>query len=104
MAALSSFHEFTGPEPLAYDEAGTDAGNRWKVAKELAAYDEDAGMAVSLLLGTRTCNGRAGATGMCLGGHQAFRCAMANQLILRRRNFSPWALRIFSHLKQMRAG
>ena len=76
MAAPSSFHEFTGPEPLAYDEAGTDAGNRWKVAKELAAYDEDAGLAVSLLLGTRTCNGRVGATGMCLGGHLAFRCAL----------------------------
>ena len=33
MAAPSSYHEFTGPEPLAYDGPGTDAGNDWKVKK-----------------------------------------------------------------------
>ncbi len=32
-AAPSSYHEFTGPEPLAYDGPGTDAGNDWKVKK-----------------------------------------------------------------------
>ena len=31
VAAPSSYHEFTGPEPLAYDGPGTDAGNEWKV-------------------------------------------------------------------------
>ncbi|THW08056.1 alpha/beta-hydrolase [Aureobasidium pullulans] len=76
VAAPSSYHEFTGPEPLAYDGPGTDKGNDWKVAKKLAAYDEDAELSVSLLLDLETCNGRIGATGMCLGGHLAYRCAL----------------------------
>ncbi|KIW30068.1 uncharacterized protein PV07_05844 [Cladophialophora immunda] len=76
VAAPSSYHEFTGPEPLAYDGPGTDAGNEWKITKKVAAYDEDAGLAVSLLLGLKTCNGKIGATGMCLGGHLAYRCAL----------------------------
>lgn len=33
VAAPSSYHEFTGPEPLDYDVAGTDLGNKWKVSK-----------------------------------------------------------------------
>ncbi|KAF2146353.1 uncharacterized protein K452DRAFT_264126 [Aplosporella prunicola CBS 121167] len=76
VAAPSSYHEFTGPEPLAYDGPGTDAGNAWKVTKKLAAYDEDASLAVDTLLALETCNGRVGTTGMCLGGHLAYRCAL----------------------------
>lgn len=33
VAAPSSYHDFTGPEPLAYDVPGTDQGNEWKVTK-----------------------------------------------------------------------
>jgi dienelactone hydrolase len=33
VAAPSSYHDFTGPEPLAYDVPGTDQGNKWKVTK-----------------------------------------------------------------------
>ena len=33
MAAPSSYHDFTGPEPLAYDVPGTDKGNEWKITK-----------------------------------------------------------------------
>ena len=33
VAAPSSYHEFAGPEPLAYDGEGTDKGNEWKVKK-----------------------------------------------------------------------
>jgi dienelactone hydrolase len=80
VAAPSSYHEFTGPEPLAYDGPGTDAGNDWKVAKKLVAYDEDAELSVTLLLGLKTCNGRVGATGMCLGGHLAYRCALDSRV------------------------
>jgi dienelactone hydrolase len=76
VAAPSSYHEFTGPEPLAYDVPGTDAGNEWKIKKKVAAYDEDAELAVSILLGLKTCSGKIGATGMCLGGHLAYRCAL----------------------------
>lgn len=75
-AAPSSYHEFTGPEPLAYDGPGTDKGNAWKVEKKLSAYDEDSTLTIDHLLSLETCNGRIGATGMCLGGHLAYRCAL----------------------------
>jgi carboxymethylenebutenolidase len=42
----------------------------------LAAYDEDSTLSVDALLALPTCNGRIGATGMCLGGHLAYRCAL----------------------------
>ncbi|KAK2629906.1 hypothetical protein QTJ16_000726 [Diplocarpon rosae] len=86
VAAPSSYHEFTGPEALAYDGPGTDAGNEWKVKKvpyvsqaliskheaheiltttqTLAGYDEDATLSIDLLLSLKTCNGRVGTTGM----------------------------------------
>ncbi|KAI1000764.1 hypothetical protein K3495_g7431 [Podosphaera aphanis] len=76
VAAPSSYHEFIGPEPLPYDADGTDAGNRFKITKTVASYDEDATRSVDHLLSLPTCNGRIGATGMCLGGHLAFRCAL----------------------------
>ena len=63
VAAPSSYHEFTGPEPLAYDGPGTDAGNEWKITKKVSAYDEDAKLSVDILLDLPTCNGRIGATG-----------------------------------------
>ena len=44
--------------------------------KKVAAYDEDAKLCVDVLLGMETCTGRIGTTGMCLGGHLAFRCAL----------------------------
>lgn len=75
VAAPSSYHEFTGPEPLAYDGPGTDNGNAWKIEKKVSAYDEDATLSIDTLIALDTCNGRIGATGMCLGGHLAFRCA-----------------------------
>jgi len=80
VAAPSSYHEFTGPEALAYDGPGTDAGNAWKIEKKLSAYDEDATLSVDLLKSMETCNGRIGATGMCLGGHLAFRCAFDKRI------------------------
>ena len=33
VAAPSSYHDFTGPEALAYDVPGTDKGNEWKITK-----------------------------------------------------------------------
>lgn len=32
------------------------------------------------LLSLATCNGRVGATGMCLGGHLAYRCALDSRV------------------------
>ena len=107
VAAPSSYHEFTGPEALAYDGPGTDKGNEWKVhlalppflpplfnqpghtdvltvskkiTKTVAAYDEDATLSIDHLLSLQTCNGRIGATGMCLGGHLAYRAALDPRL------------------------
>lgn len=60
VAAPSSYHEFTGPEALAYDSPGTDAGNAWKIEKKLSAYDEDATLSIDLLTSLDTCNGRIG--------------------------------------------
>lgn len=42
----------------------------------MSAYDEDATLSIDTLTSLPNCNGRIGATGMCLGGHLAFRCAM----------------------------
>jgi carboxymethylenebutenolidase len=36
----SSFHEFEGPEAIPYDTEGTDRGNKYKIEKTVAAYDE----------------------------------------------------------------
>ncbi|PNP51362.1 hypothetical protein THARTR1_08012 [Trichoderma harzianum] len=76
VAAPSSYHDFTGPEPLAYDVEGTDKGNAWKIEKTLASYDEDSYKTVDYLLSLPTCTGKIGTTGMCLGGHLALRAAL----------------------------
>ncbi|KAF8922727.1 dienelactone hydrolase [Mucidula mucida] len=54
----SSFHEFQGPEAIPYDDEGTDRGNRFKIEKEVAAYDEDAKLAIDVLIAHPNCNGR----------------------------------------------
>ncbi|KZP31277.1 dienelactone hydrolase [Athelia psychrophila] len=75
VACPSIYHEFEGPEALPYDDEGTDRGNKYKIEKEVVAYDEDAALAIDLLVSLSNCNGRIAATGMCLGGHLAFRAA-----------------------------
>ncbi len=71
------FHEL---EPagtvLGYDQAGADAGNRHKVSKSVAAYDEDARAALDHLAGRDDCDGKLLSMGVCIGGHLAFRCAL----------------------------
>jgi len=81
VACPSTYHEFEGPEPIPYDTEGTDRGNNYKVEKTIAAYDEDATSAIDLLCSLPNCNGRIAATGMCLGGHLAFR-AVFDQRVL----------------------
>jgi carboxymethylenebutenolidase len=76
------YHEF---EPagcaLAYDKEGTDKGNRYKIEKDLAAYDGDARAVIAYLKALPECNGRLGSIGICLGGHLAFRCAMNPEIL-----------------------
>ncbi|KND94434.1 putative carboxymethylenebutenolidase [Tolypocladium ophioglossoides CBS 100239] len=76
VAAPSSYHDFVGPEPLAYDAADTDRGNQFKIEKTLESYDADSRATVDHLLSLPTCTGLIGATGMCLGGHLAVRAAL----------------------------
>ncbi|KAJ9149272.1 Dienelactone hydrolase [Pleurostoma richardsiae] len=80
VAAPSSYHDFTGPEPLAYDVPGTDQGNEWKVKKTLESYDEDSTKTVDYLLSLPTCTGLIGSTGMCLGGHLALRASLDSRI------------------------
>ncbi|KAI0401412.1 dienelactone hydrolase [Xylaria palmicola] len=63
VAAPSSYHDFTGPEALAYDVT-------------LQSYDEDSYKTVDYLLSLPTCTGLIGTTGMCLGGHLALRASL----------------------------
>lgn len=76
VASCESYHEFLSPGHIVpYDVEGTDLGNRLKIEKKLESYDEDAKLLLDALERHPNCNGRLGATGMCLGGHLAFRCA-----------------------------
>jgi carboxymethylenebutenolidase len=82
VAAPEVYHE---REPagtaLPYDPAGTDRGNRYKVEKEVAAFDADARAVIAHLRGLPRCNGRLGTLGICLGGHLAFRAAMNPEIL-----------------------
>ena len=76
------FHEF---EPLgsvlSYTPEGTDKGNRYKIEKELSAYDNDARVVLDHLKSLPECTGRLGAIGICIGGHLSFRCAMNSDVL-----------------------
>ncbi|KAJ7038145.1 dienelactone hydrolase [Mycena alexandri] len=81
VACPSTYHEFEGPEAIPYDVEGTDRGNKYKIQKTVAAYDEDSTLSVDLLLSLPNCNGRIAATGMCLGGHLTFRAAFDPRIL-----------------------
>ncbi|CAE6445401.1 unnamed protein product [Rhizoctonia solani] len=90
VACPSSYHEFVGPEPLAYDTEGSYRSRQQaqgksivqhKIEKEVTAYDEDAKLSVDLLVSLPNCTGRVAATGMCLGGHLAFRAAFDPRIL-----------------------
>ena len=71
------YHEFEEAGAVfAYDQAGSDRGNKWKAEKELASYDDDARAVVEHLRSRADCTGSVGAMGICIGGHLAFRCGM----------------------------
>ncbi len=71
------YHEFEEQGTvLAYDQAGSDRGNKWKYEKELASYDADTRAMIDHLQAREDCTGSIGALGICLGGHLSFRAAM----------------------------
>jgi carboxymethylenebutenolidase len=76
VAVPEIYHELEAPGMvLAYDQAGSDRGNRDKYEKELSSYDTDARAALDYLKSRPDCSGRLGVMGICLGGHLAFRAA-----------------------------
>ncbi len=76
VAVPEIYHELEAPGTvLAYDQSGSDRGNRDKYEKELSSYDADARVAIDHLKSRPDCNGRLGVLGICLGGHLAFRAA-----------------------------
>lgn len=76
VVAPAVYHNFVGPEPLAYDVKGTDDGNLFKIKKPVESYDEDNKLCIDYLESLETYNGKVGTSGMCLGGHLAFRGAL----------------------------
>ena len=66
---------------LAYDQAGADRGNKDKISKEIASYDEDARAVITHLSHNAACTGKLGAIGICIGGHLAFRAAMNPEVL-----------------------
>ncbi|KNZ71403.1 Putative carboxymethylenebutenolidase [Termitomyces sp. J132] len=81
VACPSIYHEFEGPEPIPYDAEGTDRGNRYKAKPQESPLDKDATLSIDLLTSLNNCNGRIAATGMCLGGHLAFRAAFDPRIL-----------------------
>lgn len=75
VACPSSYHEFEGTRAMSYSAEDTDLGNKYKIQKTLAAYDEDSDLTIEYLKKHASCTGKIGATGICLGGHLAFRAS-----------------------------
>jgi carboxymethylenebutenolidase len=81
VAVPEIFHELEAPGvELPYDPAGTEKGNRNKVGKPIAAYDDDARAVIAGLQALPSCTGRLGAMGVCIGGHLAFRAALNREI------------------------
>jgi carboxymethylenebutenolidase len=81
VSAPEVYHEFEpAGQALAYDKEGTDKGNRYKVEKEVSAFDADARAAIAHLRALPGCSGRLGSIGICLGGHLSFRCARNGEI------------------------
>ena len=61
---------------LGYDNAGAERGNHHKLARTIAAFDDDAKSAVQFLRASPHCTGKIGSVGWCIGGHLSFRAAL----------------------------
>jgi carboxymethylenebutenolidase len=82
VAVPEIFHELEAPGAvLAYDTAGADRGNRHKLEKPVAAFDADTRAVLDHLTQHPACTGKLGALGVCIGGHLAFRAALAPDVL-----------------------
>ncbi len=73
-----SVHEYLpAGTVLAYDQAGSDVGNRLKTEKPVAAYDADNRAALDFLKNHEACTGRLGRLRpWIIGGHLTYRAAL----------------------------
>jgi carboxymethylenebutenolidase len=75
------FHELEPPgSVIPYDKPGTDRGNAHKLAKPIAAFDDDTRAVCDWLVADAGCTGKLGAFGVCIGGHLAYRAALEPRL------------------------
>ncbi len=81
VAVPEVYHEYEPPGTvLRYDQAGTDRGNALKTTKPLAAFDADGRTVLAWLGEHPACTGALATMGVCLGGHLAFRAALASSV------------------------
>lgn len=82
VAVPEIYHDFEPPgSPFQYSPEDTDKGNRYKISKTIASYDDDARVCIDHLKSRADCNGRLGCVGICLGGHLSIRCAMNPEIL-----------------------
>jgi carboxymethylenebutenolidase len=76
------YHDHEPPGTvLGYDDAGRDKGNAYKKTTRLSSFDEGARAVMRALVDHPACSGRLGAVGFCIGGHLAFRAALAPEIL-----------------------
>jgi carboxymethylenebutenolidase len=76
------YHELEAPGTvLSYTPEGSARGNADKIAKDLAAYDQDTRACIDFLSSAAWCTGKIGAMGVCLGGHLAFRAGLCTEIL-----------------------
>ena len=65
---------------LDYDDIGTSIGNELKIKKPLANYDKDIETCILYIKTRSDWNGKIGSTGICLGGHLAYRASLFKEI------------------------
>ncbi len=82
VAVPEIFHELNPiGTVLGYDTAGADKGNKDKISKTIAAYDDDARAVIRFLQKYPHCNNKIGSMGICIGGHLSFRASMNPEIL-----------------------
>ncbi len=82
VAVPEIFHEMETPGAvLGYDTAGADRGNKDKITKTIASYDDDARAVIKHLQTAPYCSGKIGSFGVCIGGHLSFRASMNPEIL-----------------------
>lgn len=82
VAVPEIFHELEEAGAiLSYDSSGAEKGNKNKTSKTLQSYDDDAKAVIKYLNTHKSCTGKLGSIGICIGGHLSFRAAMNPEIL-----------------------